>query len=134
MPTRYSRLSVAWVALAVSVAWVPWEALRLPTSPVVPVAQAASTMPVAQAEQAAWTMPVEPEAQVARQVPMLRVSCQRAVALAQQEHLVLLERWVPKKHPGPWEPQVAWERLVGLVRWARKGHSVQKVEWAPPEH
>lgn len=51
-----------------------------------------------------------------------------------QEHLVLLERWVPKKHPGPWEPQVAWERLVGLARWARKGHSVQKVEWAPPEH
>lgn len=95
MPTRYSRLSVAWVALAVSVAWVPWEALRLPTSPVVPVAQAASTMPVAQAEQAAWTMPVEPEAQVARQVPMLRVSCQRAVALAQQEPLVPWQRAKP---------------------------------------
>lgn len=85
----------------------------MPTSPVVPVAQAASTMPVAQAEQAAWTMPVEPvasvkraglmrlvesaepEAQVARQVPMLRVSCQRAVALAQQEPLVPWQRAKP---------------------------------------
>ena len=115
MPTRYSRLSVVWVALAVSVAWVPWEALRLPTSPVVPVAQAASTMPVAQAEQAAWTMPVEPvasvkraglmrlvesaepEAQVAREVLLLRVSRRRAVA------------WVP------WEALVPWQRAEPSV-------------------
>ena len=195
----------AWVAPAVSVAWVPWEALRLPTSPVVPVVS------VAQAEQVVWPLPVEPvdptglAGQGMRVAQLPRVSCQRAVALALPEpvvpwhlaepsaavelqavpaqlalpvqpvavgheavgvprvpshleqpaelghsepleHLallerselqgrwVLLERWVPKKHPGPWEPQVAWECLAGLARWVRKGNSVQKVEWAPPEH
>lgn len=113
MPTRYSRLPAAWVAPAVSVAWVPWEALRLPTSPVVPVVQAASTLPVERVEQVVGPLPVEPvasvkraglmrlvesaepEAQVARQVPMLRVSCQRAVALAQQEPLVPWQRAKP---------------------------------------
>ena len=100
MPTRYSRLSVAWVALAVSVAWVPWEALRLPTSPVVPVAQAASTMPVASVKRAGLMRLVEsaePEAQVARQVLLLRVSCRRAVA------------WVP------WEALVPWQRAKPLA-------------------
>lgn len=47
----------AWVAPAVSVAWVPWEALCLPTSPVVSVA---STMPVERVEQVVWPLPVEP--------------------------------------------------------------------------
>jgi len=54
--------------------------------------------PVVQAEwmaRTARTMPVEPEAQMARQVPMLRVSCQRAVALAQQEPLVPWQRAKP---------------------------------------
>ena len=100
----------ARVAPAVPVAWVPWEALRLPASPVVPVAQAEQvvwTMPVEPVAQVVWPLPVErtglmrlvesaePEAQVARQVPMLRVSCQRAVALAQQEPLVPWQRAKP---------------------------------------
>lgn len=106
MPTRYSRLSVAWVALAVSVAWVPWEALRLPMAPAV------RTVPVAQAEQAAWPLPVEPvepvdptglAGQGMRVSQLPRVSCQRAVALALPEPVV------------PWhlaEPSAAVELLV----------------------
>lgn len=98
MPTRYSRLSVVWVAPAVSVAWVPWEALRLPTSPVVPVAQA---------EQVVWTMPVEPVEQVAREVLLLRVSRRRAVAWVPWEALVPRQRA---------EPSVAVELQVVAVQ------------------
>ena len=143
MPTRYSRLSVAWVAPAVSVAWVSWEALRLPASPVVPVAQA---------EQAAWTMPVEPvasvkraglmrlvesaepEAQVARQVPMLRVSCQRAVALAQQEPLVPWQRAKPLVAAEPSaavELQVVSAQLVLAVQPVAAGHEAAGVPRLP---
>lgn len=79
-------------------AWGPWEALRLPTSPVVPVAQA---------EQVVWTMPVEPEAQVAREVLLLRVSRRRAVAWVPWEALVPRQRA---------EPSVAVELQVVAVQ------------------
>lgn len=84
----------ARVAPAVPVAWVPWEALRLPTSPVVPVVQAASTMPVERVEQVVGPLPVEPvdptglAGQGMRVAQLPRVSCQRAVALALPEPVV----------------------------------------------
>lgn len=95
MPTRYSRLSVVWVAPAVSVAWVPWEALRLPMAPVVPVVSVVSVA------QVVWPLPVEPvdptglAGQGMRVAQLPRVSCQRAVALALQEPLVPWQRVEP---------------------------------------
>lgn len=96
----------------------------MPTSPVVPAGQAASTMPVERVEQVVWTLPVEPVdptglagqgMRAARMALLLRVSCQRAVALALQEPLV------------PWqrvEPSVAVELLVVAVQ---TGLAVQRV-------
>lgn len=112
----------ARVAPAVPVAWVPWEALRLPASPVVPVAQAEQvvwTMPVEPVEQVVWPLPVEraglmrlvesaePEAQVAREVLLLRVSRRRAVAWVPWEALVPRQRA---------EPSVAVELQVVAVQ------------------
>lgn len=66
------------------------------------------------------------------------------MALAKQRvaagHLVLPGpseppgRSAPKKNPerqerqGPWEPSAVWKHPVGLARWARRVHSVQKAE------
>ena len=72
-------------------AWGPWEPLRFPMTPVVPVVPA---------ERAAWPMPAEQEARV---VPLPRVSCRPAVALALLEPVA------------PWqlaEPLVAVELQV----------------------
>lgn len=126
MPTRYSRLPAAWVAPAVPVAWVPWEALRLPTSPVVPVAQA---------EQAAWTMPVDPTGlegqgmRVARAALLLRVSCQRAVALALPEPVV---PWHLAEPSAAVELQVVSAQLALPVQPVAAGHEAAgapRVPW-----
>ena len=126
MPTRYSRLSVVWVAPAVSVAWVPWEALRLPTSPVVPVVQAASTMPVE---------PVDPTGlagqgvRAVRVALMLRGSCQRAVALVLPELVVPWQRVEP---PAAVELQVVSAQLALPVQPVAAGHEAAgapRVPW-----
>ena len=100
----------------------------MPTSPVVPVAQAASTMPVERVEQVVGPLPVEPVdptglagqgVQAVRVALLLRGSCQRAVALVLPELVVPWQRVEP---PAAVELQVVSAQLALPVQPVAAGH------------
>lgn len=129
------------MASVVPVAWVAWEPLRLPMAPLVLAVQVerevqaaleareARMMRAARAEQEVWALPLALGEQAAREVPLLWVCCQRAVALALLEPVESAQRAEPSaavEWQRPWGPQAAWERSVGVARWAPQEPVVQR--------